>query len=154
MSLENEISVVLTDQEVGEMLTLYKEKEKVISVEIEKLKEKHRAILTTISKLSNRSSEKKSGSYDIKSNWIVKIIYALKRANKPLKTKDIVELIYNIESELLYNVAKRDKYYASISAIIPQYLDEDKPLRRYRESEHDDYLIGLKEWSNDKFTKC
>ncbi|HVD99882.1 MAG TPA: hypothetical protein VNB90_16855 [Cytophagaceae bacterium] len=146
----NEINIALTNEELVGLIALYSEKADTVAKEIEELQEKQKLILATLNKL-NRQSGKKENAYNADWTWVAKISFVLKSANKPMKAKDISEMIYTLDSEILNDLESKEKYSSTISSTIVQRVD--KVYKRIKESEEDggEYLVGLIEWPDSKF---
>jgi hypothetical protein len=150
MSDTNVKNIEFTGDEVRELIQLYNAKADSVAKEIEELQLRQRAIHAMLNKLSH-SLPKPENSYSPDWPWALKITYVLKRVNKVVKSKDIVDFMYDLESEILNDIEPKDKYIKSVSATISQKVGTT--FKRIKESEEEggEYLVGLSEWSDDKF---
>lgn len=147
----NETNISLTNDELREMVELYQSKADTIANEIELLLEKQRIILATLNKFRIQSRGSKENSYSVDWTWVAKISYALKSMNKPMKSKEITDFIFQLDSEIKNDIDPKDKYASSVAATIAQKVD--KVYKRIKESEEEggEYIVGLIEWPDAKF---
>jgi hypothetical protein len=138
--------IVVSEDDRKELIEYYKGKLEIASRELEAILEKKKSYENMLVQLINNSETHAVNSlskYETAWSWMLKITYVLKKANRTLRTKDIVDALI-----VLDHTSDRDKYTSSVSAIISQKLDT--AFRRYKDDTTGEFFIGLMEWYNDE----
>jgi hypothetical protein len=137
--------IVVSDSERKELIEYYKSKVDLINRDLDLLFQKKKTYESMLIKLINVTESHAVDpkvTYDSSWPWSTKIVYVLKKADQQLRTKDIVDVLTNIDSS-----TDRDRYTSSISAIISQKVDT--VFKRFKSEDDKDYYVGLMEWYND-----
>ncbi|MEP7279590.1 MAG: hypothetical protein ABI813_13150 [Bacteroidota bacterium] len=134
------IQIDVQDSHAQLLIDFYISRIRVLREEIMIREQETREINSVIQKLKKKSNLEKSErlipitNYSEKWPWVKKVQYAIEYQNRPLTTKEIVDVLSEFESSLLID---RKRAVASISSILSSKSGEDKDFLRVESDSRD-----------------
>ncbi|QJB42446.1 hypothetical protein HF324_33180 [Chitinophaga oryzae] len=124
------VNIEIKEAYVKDLIDFYVEKQRQIRIEVNNLEEQLKEISAIIMQLrqSSRSTNaeipliKGDEVYSEKWPWVRKIMFALRQADAPLSTKQIVDSLSEYEPEF---ISDRKRVVASVSSTLSVKTDEE-----------------------------